>query len=220
MEITNIYADHFWNWFRQNKHQWKHPEEHSKEKERYLSMELRVHLIPCLGYFVWTEVWVDKEKEEATLVLTSLGIEDHFDAIEEMVWAAPAIEGWNIVALRPPMPPVYGIKKEFPGVTITDTDMFFAPLELMHIDGKYDVHVYVRQTADIDEELEEAVSQVVYNILGERRDGLFLNEVPVSNFAEASPETQKKLLPLVRLVDFIPTGMVVDEDGEITNPLA
>ena len=92
------YAE-FWNWFQQNEEQFhKAVKEHSEIEKKFFEK-----LSPKLndlreGYYFLTGMMNDTTAE---LVITADGMVKNIVFVEELVNAAPKIDGWKFTALKP-----------------------------------------------------------------------------------------------------------------------
>lgn len=217
--MTHSNAKHFWDWFQQNNEKLKIISGKTKKENKYWYRELCAHLKSYCGGNLYPQVIVDEEKSRAGMIITAHGDPKYFSKIEKLVEKAPTIAGWSFVALYPPMPAHAGLAYNFPSVTVQPDEMFFAPVELVLVEGRFNLEVYVAEDAEIDKELSGAVIRVVHNLLGEKSAGLNIREVAVSYLEAASPTVQQSVVPLTQLPDFISTdmlsGLMVDDQGAV-----
>lgn len=94
--------DQFWNWFAANQHAYlflrdAEPEETKRLIEAFTE---QLHAY-CNRLFFLIGGRGDKGIQE--LIITADGDTDYFPQVEALVAAAPPIEGWKIIAFKPPM---------------------------------------------------------------------------------------------------------------------
>jgi hypothetical protein len=215
--MKHAQADHFWDWFQKNHHRLKDIKGQSKEEMEYWHRELVGHLRSYSGGDLFPHVIVDDKKDRAGMIISAGSNPKYFDKVEQLVAKAPPIEGWSFVALMPPMPANSRLAHDYPSVTIQPGDMFFAPDELVLVDGRYNLEVYVGEETPIDKELLGAATQVVMNILGEKNAGLFVREVAVNYLTDAPLNLQYTVVPLPQLPNYISSeklsGIMVNDKG-------
>jgi hypothetical protein len=217
--MTHANAKHFWDWFQKNNEKLKIIRGQTEKERRYWYRELCAHLKSYCGGNLYPQVVVDEEKSRAGMIITAHGDPKYFSKIEKLVEKAPAIAGWSFVALYPPMDAHVGLAYYFPSVTVQPDEMFFAPVELVLVDGRYNLEVYVAEKEEIDKQLSGAVARVVRNLLGEKLAGLNFRWVAVSYLEAASPTIQQAVVPLTQLPDFIHSdrlsALMVDDKGTV-----
>ncbi len=118
MSHTESEIAEFWQWFRQEA---AHLTEEEIDDAWLDALEERLQRIDDRIFF---EMSVNTE--EKVLILTAQGNAEAFPVIESVVAAAPAMNGWTISALKPPMGFGFSISNE--GITLMVDELWFQPL--------------------------------------------------------------------------------------------
>lgn len=107
----------------------------------------------------------DEEEEPAQLqevVFTADGDATRFDAVKALVAAAPALDGWSFVALKPPMG--FDFTLEADGVELDGSALRFEPL--MGPDG-LGLRLYLPETVAKEDDVEQLIRLLLQTGVGE-----------------------------------------------------
>jgi Family of unknown function (DUF695) len=192
----NSYKD-FWDWFLLNeKFFYKVVKENNNIPKNFFKK-----LSPKLdelndGYFYLTGM---AEENTAELVLTAEGNAKHIVFVEELVKAAPAIDGWLFTALK------QGLEKEDASIKMHNYEFHIDNMHFYAIDDVNtpdEIEITVVHP-DFNEENEEEITNGVYvfldNFLGELN---FLTKIDLLNVV-ASSAAEAELIPMAKLKDFL-----------------
>ena len=189
--------DDFWKWFQSHaKEFFNVVKAHEDTDENFFSK-----LAPKLaelrnGYFFLAGMIDD---DTADLVLTADGNINNIVFVEELVAAAPPIEGWTITCLKPPMD-----GNDF-SISMNDFDfstenMFFYSIDHEAYPDEVDI-VVIHE--DYNDENKATIEHGIYifldNFLGELE---FAQSIDNLSFIEKS-KAEKKLVPLEKLKNFL-----------------
>lgn len=123
----NDKATKFWDWFSTIQPKFK---EISRLDEHEDWDALQGECIGKLHEFndgLFFEIGGRDEGQQMDFIVTSEGNKDLFDIVEELVEAAPHIDGWQIIALKPPMGADFML--DYEGVRMDPNIMWFLPLK-------------------------------------------------------------------------------------------
>ena len=196
-------AAEFWRWFAANQHVYRDlPKQAPEELEhstRILTEHLHRYKDGLFALFGFAQAETDDRYE---FVVTAEGDASRFDAVAYLVEAAPEIEGWSIIALKPPI-------ADFVNVRIEDTDYALEELTfaLAHVPNEPDatlVHVLFpapdqEQQADPSsrDQLQIVATLFIEALLGERSFAEDINYVTASYETSDVPLNARR--PLARL---------------------
>jgi hypothetical protein len=114
----------FWNWFKDNNKAYTFLNSVDEEaKEKLLNDFLEQLHKYCDNIYFEIGGYPDEDQE---LIITAEGDKNYFDQVEELVNAAPKIEGWRFIAFKPPMP--HNFKSKWDDLELNTEDMWFLPL--------------------------------------------------------------------------------------------
>jgi len=189
--------DDFWKWF----------QSHSKEFFNVVKTQDDIEnnflnkLSPKLGelkegYFFLTGMMDD---DTADLVLTADGNIKNIVFVEELVAAAPSIDGWNFTCLKPPIESIdFGISMG--GFKFNSENIFFYTIDHEQFPDEIDI-VIIHD--DYQEENNDIVGNGLYifldNYLGELE---FAQSIDNITFIEKS-KAEKELVPISKLKEFL-----------------
>ncbi|MDQ1088431.1 hypothetical protein [Siphonobacter sp. SORGH_AS_1065] len=114
----------FWEWFKDNNKAYtflNFVDEEAKEKLLNDFLE-QLHKY-CDKIYFEIGGYPDEDQE---LIITAEGDKDYFHQVEELVNAAPKIDGWTFIAFKPPMPDNF--KSKWDDLELNTEDMWFLPL--------------------------------------------------------------------------------------------
>ena len=195
-EPIHSYAD-FWNWFEKN------------EKEFFKVVSTRNNipknffdkLSPKLaelkdGYFFVTGMFDDNTAE---LVLTADGSPQNIVFVEELVAAAPSIQGWKFTALKPALN-IENVSIDMGGLSFDKESLGFYANDTPAYPDEIDIIILHKNCT---EENKNQVLNGVYifldNYLGELG---FLNNIDILSVKNTA-EAEKEIIPVEKLKDYL-----------------
>lgn len=133
------------------------------------------------------------------LIFTAEGDVRNFVFVEQLVAAAPPLEGWMFQALKPSVPlEKFGVSMN--GFTIDASNLFFYAEEDANLPDLIDIRVvYTELRAENREACIPGVFIFLENYLGELRFATDVDEVEVIGPGEAKEE----LIPITKLSDYL-----------------
>jgi Family of unknown function (DUF695) len=192
----NSYND-FWNWFLQNEKTFFNVVKNNNNIHKNFFDKLSPKLEDLReGYFFVSGMFND---ETAELVLTADGNVKNINFVEELVNAAPKIEGWKITAHKEPMD-IENIEIEMGNYIFNSENIFFYSNDFKEYPDEIDISVIHNELNDINK---EQVGNGTYifldNYLGEID---FINNIDNLSII-GKQESQKELIPISKLKDFL-----------------
>jgi hypothetical protein len=189
----------FWIWFQENnlKYFYLHQIKDSNKKEEMLS-DFEEHLHEYCEH-LYFEIGGNAD-EPQDLIISAAGNRDYFDAAEALVSAAPQLEDWNFIALKPPM----GIDfvHNYEGITIDPRKLWFLPLEKEADPTDFGIRVYLAEYEDkSNQHYLTACYQILDTFLGEKFFALNIQHVELGRLP-SFPE-KNGLIPLSDLPEYI-----------------
>ncbi|HEX5153154.1 MAG TPA: DUF695 domain-containing protein [Parafilimonas sp.] len=189
--------DDFWRWFQKNQKEFFRVVKNRKGIEEKFFDKLSPKLAELKdGYFYLTGMYDDNTVE---LVLTADGNTKNIVFVEELVDAAPKIDGWKFTALKPALD-IKDVSIEMGGYKFNNQNLSFYANELPEYPDEIDV-VIVHN--DFTEENKKQILNGIYifldNYLGELD---FLNDID-NLTAVSKKEAQRELIPIEKLKDFL-----------------
>lgn len=138
--------------------------------------------------------------EDRELIITAEGNKDYFDKAEELIHAAPSIEGWIFIALIPPR--CEHFKGRWDDLELDTEDIRFLPLSnkknsdlgIRLLLGNYD-------SIKDNEVLMPLLYKMLDTIVGERSFALDIHYVDTGSFPDN--EEEDELLPIIDLPKYI-----------------
>ena len=197
-ENTKINSNNdFWNWFLQNEKTFFNVVKNNNNIHKNFFDKLSPKLEDLReGYFFVSGMFND---ETAELVLTADGNVKNINFVEELVNAAPKIEGWKITAHKEPMD-IENIEIEMGNYIFNSENIFFYSNDFKEYPDKIDISVIHNELNDINK---EQVGNGTYifldNYLGEID---FINNIDNLSII-GKQESQKELIPISKLKDFL-----------------
>lgn len=114
----------FWNWFKDNNKAYVFLNSVDGEtKEKLLNDFLEQLHKYCDNIYFEIGGYPDEDQE---LIITAEGDKNYFDQVEELVNAAPKIDGWTFIAFKPPMPDNF--ESKWDDLELNTENMWFLPL--------------------------------------------------------------------------------------------
>lgn len=201
-EPIQSYQD-FWNWFRKNERDlFKVIKENRHVKENFFNIispkldELRD------GYHFTAGM---SGNDIVRLTFTADGTIENIVFVEELVQAAPEIQGWKIVALKQPVDEEFldinTVAINMGGYTFDTSNLSFYAIEYPAYPDEIDITVVHHN--DFDEEAASTISGgaaiFLEHYLGELKFATALDNMTVVGKSEA----EKELVPILKLRDFL-----------------
>jgi Family of unknown function (DUF695) len=192
------YTD-FWTWFQDNQQDFfkvVQTKNSSKIDEQFLSIA-----VPKLGelkkgFFISTGMDDDKTAE---LVLTADGDVRNIAFIEDLVAAAPQIEGWKITALKEPMP-IENVNISMNGYEFHHENIWFYSIDSPEYPDEIEIRVVHEDwTKDTASAINTGVMIFLDYYLGEVELATNIDSYDI----EGKKEAQKELVPIIKLKDFL-----------------
>lgn len=187
----------FWNWFQKNEKAFYKvvKSRHNIEKGFFDKLSPKLSELKD-GYFYLTGMYDDNTVE---LVLTADGTVKNIVFIEELVKAAPNINGWKFTALKPALD-IEDVSIEMAGLKFHSENLFFYSNESPNYPDEIDICViHSDMTDDNKQQIINGVYIFLDNYLGELD---FVNNIDNLQIIQKS-EAQKELVPIAKLKDFL-----------------
>jgi hypothetical protein len=187
----------FWNWFEKNAKTF-----HKVVKgQGNVEMDFFDKLSPKLdelkdGFWFLTGMYDDNTAE---LVITADGTIKNIVFVEELIQAAPKIDGWKFTALKPALD-IKDVSIEMSGLKFKDENLHFYAND--HSDYPDEIDIIIVHD-DYIEENKLTITNGVYifldNYLGELDFAVFIDNLKVIGRDEA----EKVLIPIEKLKDYL-----------------
>jgi len=195
-EPIKSYSD-FWTWFQKNEKDFLNVVKSRQNIEKGFFDKLSPKLAELKdGYYYVTGMYDDNTVE---LVLTADGTIKNIVFIEELVEAAPKIEGWKFTALKPSLK-IEDVTIKMGGIEFSSENLFFYSNELPNYPDEIDVCIIHN---DITDDNRQQIINGTYifldNYLGELD---FVNNIDNLQVITKS-EAKKELVPIDKLKDFL-----------------
>jgi hypothetical protein len=195
-EKINNYND-FWNWFQQNEKIFFKVLKESGNIEKDFFDKLSPKLKELRdGYYFLTGMMNDTTAE---LVLTADGNIKNIVFVEELVSAAPVIDGWKFTALKPALN-VEDVTIKMADYTFSKDELSFYYAEDSNFPDEIDITVIY---TDLNEENKDIVTNGTFifldNFLGELNFATTIDNIAVIGKDKA----KKELIPVEKLKDFL-----------------
>ena len=195
-EPIKSYSD-FWTWFQKNEKDFFNVVKSRQNIEKGFFDKLSPKLAELKdGYYYVTGMYDDNTVE---LVLTADGTIKNIVFIEELVEAAPKIEGWKFTALKPSLK-IDDVTLKMGGIEFSSENLFFYSNELPNYPDEIDVCIIHN---DITDDNRQQIINGTYifldNYLGELD---FVNNIDNLQVITKS-EAKKELVPIDKLKDFL-----------------
>lgn len=191
----NSYSD-FWNWFSDNQKQFFQIVKSDGNIEKDFFNKVSPKLDQIGECFLLTGM---SDKNTAELVFTADGNLKNFFFIEELVAAAPKIDGWLFTAFKPSMD-IESMSIKMNGYIFDKENLFFYSNEDKEYPDLIDISVFY---SDINEENKPVVSNGIYifldNYLGELEFSTNIDSLTIV----LKEEVDKELVPIGKLKDFL-----------------
>jgi hypothetical protein len=189
----------FWDWFeRCNADYYSVRDLDPVEKEMRLNVLLKkLHDYCDKLYF---EVGGHPEGKQE-LIITAEGNTEYFEEVEKLVYAAPTLRNWTIIAFIPPRE--VDFKMTYEDITLHPPKMYFEPLEFEGDLHSIGIEVYIDNYKEVanSDWLTAAVNKILDTILGERS---FAQDIAYVSIADLHSERDlDELIPLLKLPQFV-----------------
>lgn len=187
----------FWAWFEKREKDFYKVIKNKEDIEKHFFNELTEKLSELKdGYFFLAGMYDDQTAE---LVLTADGVVENIVFVEELVAKSPAMEGWKITALKPPLN-IDEVNIHMAGFTFNSENIFFYSNELPNLFDEIDICViHTELNYENSEVITHGTHIFLDNYLGEME---FLNSIDRLKIIGKS-EASKELVPIAKLKDFL-----------------
>lgn len=187
----------FWDWFRQNEKSFHNVVRTKGNFERDFFDIVSPKLAQLKeGLFLLSGMF---NETTAELTITPDGDIQKIFFAEEIVAAAPAIQGWKFTALKPAMgPKSFGLSMR--GFEVTDENLYFVANELWDRPDEIDISIVHKELTDDNKDaLSHAVFIFLDNYLGELEFATAIDNLKVV----AASEVEKELTPVNELKAYL-----------------
>ena len=162
----------FWEWFQANQAAYRFVNEVEDEERMRLVNELGAALKK--GHPDLTFLIGGRGVDTVELVISAEGIRVRFPQVEALVAAAPPIEGWEIIAFKPPQENL-DFKLEFLGIALEPKNVWFVPLRMKDQPELIGLRVgFVEYEEEREKEFMHAIFLLLDIVLGEKSTTLDL----------------------------------------------
>ena len=142
-------------------------------------------------------VEVSGAAEPREMIITAWSDPAVFDAVRDIVAAAPPLDGWQIIALKPPRG--FAFELNLDGLHIDASELMFDPLSAQEDPKLLGVRVYVPGAGDDDDErLNRALPLILETGIGEEAAA----QIDHTDFMPGAPQDQKAL-PIEQLLPYV-----------------
>lgn len=185
----------FWDWFGANHQRYRNLSSVSGTQKDNL-LEALLNELSKVQEHLFVEIG-DETDGDSELIIHAAGRRELFDAVEELVDAAPPLAGWTFFALKPAAGPGGSVRY---GNALVDTKRAWFEAEPVE-GGAFAVTLYFHglRAADEEDTLDASII-ALSSMLGERA---FAENVASIVVAPATPSRLATLQHLVGLPDFI-----------------
>jgi Family of unknown function (DUF695) len=189
--------DDFWVWFKKNERAFFNSVKSGKNIEREFFDKLSPKLAELKdGYFYLTGMLDDNTAE---LVMTADGAIRNIVFVEELVNAAPTIQGWKFTASKPALD-IKNVKITMANYTFDSESLSFYSNDHKDFPDEIDITIVHR---DFNEEDKSPITNGTYifldNYIGELNSVTTIDNVAVIGKEDA----KKELIPIEKLKDFL-----------------
>lgn len=190
------YAD-FWNWFQRNERTFYRVIQEKGDFEKEFFDRLSPKLNELKGGFYYLTGMFDDQTVE--LILTADGAIKNIVFVEELIAAAPKIDGWKFTALKPAMD-IKNVAIQMGGYEFSAQNLHFYANENANLPDEIDVTIV---HDDYHEENKAAITNGAYifldNLLGELNFATTIDNIHVTGRKDSSND----LVPIEKLKDFL-----------------
>lgn len=177
---TSLRVSEFWSWFMENEHTLRSSlaatdDLYDKMLGKLWAIDEGLRFEVCLNC------------TPCELVLSADGRAGLFDLVDATVAAAPAVDGWAFIALKPPMG--FGFRTMYEGSEYDPATMWFLPLESKSDPSAVGIRVGLPGYAlRRESELRDAVDVILRTGLGERSAASDIQYLEVAPLPANPPE--------------------------------
>jgi hypothetical protein len=187
----------FWSWFRKEERAFYDVLKQQGDVEKNIFDKISPRLEQLgEGFFLLAGML---DENTAELVITPDGVIKNIVFVEDIISAAPKIEGWKFTALKPALD-IKDVKIEMAGYTFDDKTLSFYANENAEYPDEIDITVV---HTDYDEKNKSTITNGVYilldNYLGELNFVTTVDNTKVSAVRDA----EKELVPIEKLKDYL-----------------
>lgn len=188
----------FWKWFRENNKAYTFLHSIDEEtKEKLLNSFLEQLHKYCANIYFEIGGLPDEDQE---LIITAEGNKNYFDKVEQLVNAAPRIEGWKLIAFKPAMPDHFTSK--WNDLELNTENLWFLPLSNAKNKGLGIRVCFNNQDSIKDSDtLRPFLYKMLDTIVGEKAFALDIHYVDTDDLPK-DPE-EKGLHPILELPKYI-----------------
>lgn len=189
--------DDFWNWFQRNEKSFYKvvKEKGNIEKDFFDNLSQKLNELRE-SFFYLAGMYDDNTAE---LVLTAEGRIKNIVFVEELVAAAPSINGWKFTALKPALD-VHDVNIEMAGYKFNSENLSFYSAEFSEYPDEIDIIIV---HPNFTEENQNTITNGVYifldNYLGELNFVTTIDNLTVIG----KGKTEKDLIPIGKLKEFL-----------------
>lgn len=119
-------AQEFWNWFRKNDKPYLFINQIDSEETRDDLLDSFCQQLHKYCDQLYFEIGGHPDDPEVELIITAQGDTNYFNEVEELVSSAPEMQGWKIIAFKPPMGK--GFRTDYGGKVFDPSKIIFIPL--------------------------------------------------------------------------------------------
>ena len=199
-------AEEFWNWFAENREKYEAIHTDDLDSKDYLIENFLETLHEyCEGLFFKIGGYPGKKME---LIITAEGNPEYFEKVEELVGSAPILEGWIVVAFKPPMEGDFII--EYEGLELDSSEMYFLPLQNQENPDLIGIILAIPEyDPDDKERFLGAAYQMLDTIIGEKSTTEDIYYLDIDDIPEnPQEEGYLQLSELRRYIDWHKDGIV------------
>jgi len=198
---NNHKAKQFWSWFTKNLEKLNQIDGLSEEsREAFLDDMLDA----LQKYHPELYFQVEGEPDEAMeFIITAEGEEEFFADAKALVAQAPAIPGWDIIALKQPMMLLSDEAFEVEGLSIRPEQLHFIALKSEENPEMMGIKIFFEDYAQVADKdlLEFGIFQMLEILAGEEAMALHVRLLNINPLPQEDME--EELLPITELYDFI-----------------
>lgn len=200
--MKRLKCKHFWAWFAHNQQTYRKVFAMPHSSSQFWLEELDTHVARYQRAF-GARLYLNHDTwNQGQLVISAQGAFKLFSAVERLVAKAPAMTGWEFIALHPPVPAVTGVEAKLKHAAIVVEDLLF-DWRNISTDTRSELPVYASGGVALEPFGESLIEQVVYNILGERMFGDRVAYVVTRPLTAIPKPYRKELLPLDHLPQYL-----------------
>jgi hypothetical protein len=189
--------DDFWNWFQKNEKNFSDTVKSGKNIEKDFFSQLSPMLNQLREEIYYVTGMFDKDTVE--LILTAEGAVKNIPFVEELVGAAPRIDGWKFTALKPSLD-IKDVNIEMGSYRFNKETLSFYANNLPEYPDEIDITVVHKNWVEEDKRiLTNGIYIFLDNYLGELAFATSIDNLKITGVGEAS----KELVPIEKLKDFL-----------------